>query len=141
MNNRQLMDSWFQRVWVDQDMSAIDQIMRPDTKATGLDDAPQITGAEFRGFAEALLAQVTFQKAAIVHFCEDAGWAHMLVKFAGTARAGDAPCVFTAQIMARIVDGKIVEAFNHPDYISLFQQLGTLPPDLIARCLSGTRTA
>ena len=43
----------------------------------------------------------------------------------------------TGTIHARIADGKILEAYNHFDFLGLFAQLGQLPPDVLGRCLSG----
>lgn len=37
----------------------------------------------------------------------------------------------------RIVDGRIVEAYNHFDFLGLFEQLGLLPAGAFGRCLCG----
>ncbi len=39
--------------------------------------------------------------------------------------------------MARFKGGKMVEAYNQFDFISLFEQLGQLPQDTLPICMTG----
>ena len=136
MDKRALLEEWFQRFWVQEDMTAIEDMTVPDAPVLGLTDAPQITPEELRGFAQSLLALCNFDRIEIEKYTEDGDWAHVLTTFHATARNGGAPCPFTAQILVRIEGGRIVEGHNHPDFITLFQQLGIMPSDMLTRCLS-----
>jgi hypothetical protein len=59
-----------------------------------------------------------------------------LCTFTGTTHDGRKIAI-TGSIHARIVGGRILEAYNHFDFLGLFAQLGLLPPDVLGRCLSG----
>lgn len=136
MDMRPFFETWFTRFWINEDMAAAEDMASPDVVVQGLTDAPQTTREGMRDFGQALLALCDFQDIVIKHFMQDGDWAHMLVQFSGTARKTDKPFRFDAQILARAENGKIVEGYNHPDFLTLFQQLGTMPPDAISRCLS-----
>lgn len=41
----------------------------------------------------------------------------------------------TGTILARVADGRILEACNHLDFVGLLAQLGLSPPDVPTRCL------
>jgi steroid delta-isomerase-like uncharacterized protein len=47
-------------------------------------------------------------------------------------KATDSPVEFTGMTFARVRDGKIVEAWNNFDFMSMFRQLGALRPDAVA---------
>ena len=70
------------------------------------------------------------------HHIEADGWLAALCTFKGTAPDGRAVAI-TGTIYGRIADGKILEAYNHFDFLGLFTQLGLLPPDVLVRCLAG----
>ena len=139
MEKREFLETWFQRFWCDEDMSAVDDMMKVDIGIRGLTGEPRIGADGFRAFAEAMLKLVSFDRISIDHFMEAGDWAQILATFHAVSRADGARLTFTAQILGKIEDDKITDAYNHPDFIALYQQLGLMPEDTMERCLSGQK--
>lgn len=135
MTDRDILETWFRRVWQEEDLSAIDEMLAPDMQARGLREHPQIGPEEFRPFAEAMLALITDIKVNIRHHMQDGGWISALIEVNARTRNGGKPVSFTGQVLVRIRDGQLVEAYNHLDFISLYEQLGLMPEATLSQCL------
>ncbi|HEX5708066.1 MAG TPA: ester cyclase [Pyrinomonadaceae bacterium] len=145
--NKALVRRWFDEVWNKGRAEAIDELFAEDGTAHGLGD---VEGASLRGPAEFKPFHQKFREAFpdIEVTIEDVITegdklaARCLVRgshrsdslgFAATNRGVG----FTGMVFLRIRDGKIVEAWNNFDFMSMFQQLGALqlsapavtPPD------------
>ena len=127
---------WARRVWVERDTAAIEAMLVADTTAHGLGGQTLIGPAEFRQFHAALCGLLRDTELVIDHHIAAEGWLAALCTFKGTGKAGEKVAI-TGTIHARIADGKILEAYNHFDFLGLFTQLGQLPPNVLGRCLSG----
>ena len=134
--NRALLHRWFEEVWNKGQAEAIDELFAEDGIAHGLAD---VTGAPLRGPAAFREFHKNFRSAFpdIVVAVEDTiaegdkvaarcsvRAVHMGdgLGFAATQR----PMEITGMSIVRIKDGKIVEAWNNFDFMSMFRQLGTL---------------
>lgn len=137
MDKRDVLDAWFQRFWCDEDLSAIDDMVSVDTDVRGLTDVPKVGPDGLRAFAEAMLKLISIDSVEIEHFMETGDWAQILATFHAVGRSNGVLAPFTAQILVKIEDDKITDAYNHPDFITLYQHLGLMPVDTIERCLSG----
>jgi steroid delta-isomerase-like uncharacterized protein len=134
--NRQILNRWFEEVWNKGRAEAIDELFAEDGIAHGLADesgAPLRGPAGFREFhqkfrgafpdivvnVEDILAEGDLVAARCsvraVHAGDELG-------FAATQR----PMEITGISIVRIRDGKIVEAWNNFDFMSMFRQLGAL---------------
>jgi steroid delta-isomerase-like uncharacterized protein len=131
-----LMHRWFEEVWNKGRESAIDEMFAEDAVAHGLADE---NGAELRGpagfkpffkkFRDAFPnIQVTIEDC----FAEgDRAVARCRVRANHTGEgfgiaATGKPIEFTGIAIIRVSDGKIIEAWNNFDFLSLNQQLGVL---------------
>ena len=145
-DNVALLRRWFEEVWNRGRADAIDEMFAEEGVAHGLADE---TGAELRGPAHFRVFHRQFREAfpGIEVVVEDAisegdkVAARCTVRglheghslgFAATKR----PVEFTGMTFLRVRDGKIVEAWNNFDFMSMFRQLGALrldapaaPPD------------
>lgn len=134
--NRALLHRWFEEVWNKGRAEAIDELFAEDGIAHGLSDD---TGAPLRGPAGFREFHKNFRSAfpdiivtvedtvaegdkvvarcsvRAVHTGEGLG-------FAATKR----PMEITGIAITRIKDGKIVEAWNNFDFMSMFRQLGAI---------------
>ncbi len=137
MEKRAILENWFQRFWCDEDMSAIDDMVNVDMDIRGLTGTPKIGPDGLRAFAEAMLKLVSFDQVTIEHFMESGDWVQVLATFHAVGRSHGAQVPFTAQILVKIENDKLTDAYNHPDFISLYQQLGLMPADTMERCLGG----
>src|SRR6185295_19931002 len=132
--NKALMHRWFEEVWNNGRVSAIDELFAEDGLAYGLADEQggAIRGplefktfhAKFRGAfpdinvsVEDILAEGDKLAARIsvrgTHVGNDLGVA-----------ASQATVDFTGMVMVRIKDGKIVEAWNNIHVLTMNQQIG-----------------
>ena len=132
---------WFEEVWNKGREEAIDEMSHPDLVAHGLVDSNgnEVRGVEgfkefFRGFRNSFPdIQVTVEDAIVEG---DKIVARCSVR--GTHRgdgigiaATDLPVEFSGICIVRVEDGRIAEAWNNFDFISMFQQMGmslTLSP-------------
>jgi len=135
-DNKALVHRWFEEVWNKGRMDAISEMMSTEAIAHGLTDhaGNELRGADgFRAFAE------NFRKAFpdIRITVEDtvsegdkiAARCSVQAIHSGDGigiAATNKPMAVTGMTMVRIKDGKIVEAWNNFDFMSLFQQLGVL---------------
>ncbi len=133
---RSTLETWARRVWVERDETAIDEILVVDTKAHGLGLQPLIGADGFKPFHSAICSLLRDTELLIDQAIEAEGWLCVLCTFRGTTAEGRQASIGGA-IHARIEDGKIREAYNHFDFLSLFTQLGLLPPDTFQRCITG----
>ena len=130
------LEIWAKRVWVERDEAAIDEILAIDAAAHGLGGQTLVGPEGFKAFHRALCAQLSDTELVVDHHIEAAGWLAALCTFKGTTSAGDRATI-TGSIQARIAEGRILEAYNHFDFIGLFTQLGLMPEDTWQRCFSG----
>jgi SnoaL-like polyketide cyclase len=127
---------WGRRVWVERDDAAIDALTEPAISAHGLGNQTLVGPEGFRSFHRALCAQLRETALMVDHQIEAGDWVAALCTFTGTTHDGRKIAI-TGSIHARIVGGRILEAYNHFDFLGLFAQLGLLLPDVLGRCLSG----
>lgn len=132
---REVAETWFQRVWAEEDESAIDEMLVPETTAKGLGEEPREGPAEFKAFHRLLLSMIKDVRVDIDRFVEQDDWAHILCSLKAKRRDTGEPVEMSGQIAVRISDGKLITAHNHFDFMSLFEQLGLLPKGAFSRCL------
>ncbi len=137
MNKREFIESWFQRVWFEEDFDAIDEMLLPSVHVEGLRETPQVGPQEFRQFAEAFLGRIKDMRVGIAHYMESGDWASALVTISAACRATGKPVSTTGQVLVRIKNDVNVEAYNHIDFITLYEELGLMPHGTHSHCLSG----
>ena len=136
MSPLELLKEWYDRVWVQQDLDAIDRLFTPDIEAQGVMDFG-VGPDDFRVLAEAMLAQVEVNEIRFDREVAMGDWVWATFTAHAVTLANRAPIQATGQIMVRFKDDRIVEAYNQVDFLTFFEQLGYLPPDSLALCLSG----
>ena len=128
--------TWFEELWNQGKEDTMDRLFASDGIAHGLgaEGAP-MRGPEgyrpfYRAFREAfpdvrveVLRTVTEGELVTAH-CRVVGTHH------GNALGGPTgrPVDFSGMTIARVRDGKIIEAWNTFDFMSFYQQIGKLPP-------------
>lgn len=135
--HRDFVETWFRRVWHEEDANAIAEMMVSDAHVKGM-SRQVVVGAEgFTAFQQALLALLADVRIEIDRYSEDGDWVTVLFNIRSTCRKTGTTAEFTAQAIARIEDGRIAEAYNHVDFISMFEQLGMMPEGSFQTLLSG----
>ena len=136
---REFIDSWFRRVWSEQDTAAIDEIFVPDGKAEGLgvDDR---TGAEgFKQFHAAVCEQFADISITVDKIIERDKWTSTLCTFRSKRKDTGEQIETTGSMWFRLTDGKIAEVYNHWDYLGLFERMHPLPSNALEKGLRGEK--
>lgn len=140
-SHRDILENWFRRVWTEEDPSAIDDMLRTDMQARGLGDQPRLGPEEFKVFHCNLLAQLKGFVITVDRTADDGDWVWALCMMKAQCRTTGKAVQISGQVLVRMEDGCLVEAYNHWDFMSLFQQLGLVPEASFERCLCGEKIA
>ncbi|MEO1468590.1 MAG: nuclear transport factor 2 family protein [Pseudomonadota bacterium] len=141
-SHRAVCETWFRRVWWEQDETAIDEMLLPESRAEGLSDpdGPAMVGPEaFKIFHRSLLALIDRVEVIIERMVSEGECVSLLIHVRATCRRTGKPVEMRGHVMLRIVDGRLVEGHNHIDFIALFEQLDLMPADTLSTCLSGRK--
>lgn len=139
MTNKDILQRWYDEIWGKGNLDVIEELLCPDTLANGIFTAFSIRAEEFGELIQAgrtLLSDITTEIALCIE--QDNRLAARLVFRAERADTGE-PITFTSQVMVEFRDGKIVQMLNQLDYFTLFEQLGQIPREALAVCLTGQR--
>ena len=134
--NKALVRRWFEEVWNKGQAEAIDEMFAEEGVAHGLADetaAPLRGPSHFKTFhgrfreafpdVEVTVEDVIAEGDRVAARCSvRASHQSDSLGFAATGRAVE----FTGMTFARVADGKIVEAWNNFDFMSMYGQLGAL---------------
>lgn len=137
MDKREVLETWYRRVWLEEDLSAIDEMLADKAPIHGLDKSPHLGPADFKAFTEAMLNHIKETSITIDEYMEVGDQVSVLMNVSAKCRKTDKPVQMFGLAMCRIIDGKIVHAYNYADFIGLFEQLGVLPQDAMHKCLCG----
>ncbi|HEU5091254.1 MAG TPA: ester cyclase [Nitrospira sp.] len=134
--NKQLIRRWFEEVWNKGRAESIDELFAENGIAHGLSDDPAkpITGPrDFRPFhtlfREAFPNMMIVVEDVVAEGDKVAARCSVRAKHEGDfmgREATQAPVEFTGMTIVRIDNGKIVEAWNNFDFMSLHKQVGLL---------------
>jgi hypothetical protein len=137
MTGVEILDAWYKRIWVENDLGAIHDYFDVDALANGLMPDGAVDIADFMAIVPAVQRLIRNIEVSLDLSMEsdDKAWALITMK---AQRAQDlADVSLTGQVMIRTKNNKIIEAYNHFDFIGFFEKLGSLPQDTLALCLSG----
>lgn len=136
--NRELARSWFDQVWNAGDEGAIDRLMSPSAKLHGLPtpDGQAVVGPTgFKPFFRTLRAAFPDIRIRVLQtICEgDMVVCHCAVTGTHSGSGlgfepSGAPIEIYGVALAAIRDGQVQECWNCFDFLSLYQQVGMLPP-------------
>lgn len=138
---QQILETWFHRVWTEEDAAVIDELFIPDGKARGLGANTLIGPDGYKQFHSALLNLITDCVISIDKTVEEGDWIAAVCTLRAKDRKSGAPIIMTGTTTARIADGKIIEAYNNWDFMGMFSQLGFLPGATFELALSGEKIA
>ncbi|HUQ79673.1 MAG TPA: ester cyclase [Gemmatimonadaceae bacterium] len=125
---------WFEQVWNQGNLDAIDRMMAPDAAMHGLGEGAGVLGAEaFKSFVTQLRSAFPDMRITVVETIEEgdmiAGrWTATMTHSGddlGVAATGRRVGV-TGMSMARLRDGVMIEGWNNWDAMALMEQIGAL---------------
>jgi steroid delta-isomerase-like uncharacterized protein len=133
----EVVHSWFERVWNQGDLTAIDELFPSEGIAHGLSGEggrPRQGPARFTEFVRTFRGAVPDIHIDVLRCVTQGSFcaAHCLVT--GTHRDGtlgvpatDRATRFEGMTLVRVENGQILEARNFFDFLSFYQQIGALP--------------
>ena len=132
--NKALVHRWFDEVWTQGRAEVIDELLAPDTPAHGNADehgrALQ-SNDDFKRMYEAFRGALSDIKVTIHETIAEgdkvAIYCTVRARHSGDSlgiKATGKPIEYTGMTMARIKNGKIVEAWNSFDFLELYKQVG-----------------
>jgi steroid delta-isomerase-like uncharacterized protein len=133
--NSRLIRRWFEEVWNNGCMDAIDEMASPDVIGHGqAQHGTDIGLKEFKPFVKSLRSAFPDMKVTIDYVIEQddkvvARWTSVMThqgEFLGIAPTGKRATI-TGTSIQRISSGKIVEGWDNWDQLGLLVQIGALP--------------
>ena len=137
MSHLTLLNDFYQTVWIDGDLTAIDRFFRPRTEAHGILADGQVGPEDFKVVVPAFRALMRDMRVVIDRHVEMGDWLWAHVSLHAMTATGMDPVQAAGMVMMRVEDGFVREAYNSFDFITFFEQTGLLPRDAFALMLSG----
>lgn len=134
-----VMKDWFQRVWVDYDLDAIDELFQQDGQAQGIMPDMALGSSDFKDFVPMVQELLDDIQVDMTMMTQTDQWVQGLYRVRALSSRDSAPVNAMGQLCARFENGRIVEAYNTFDFFNFFEQLGQLPDMSLALCLSGEK--
>jgi len=120
-----LVHRWFQEVWNNDQEAVIDELMADQAIAHGITDADNDRGPEgFRRFYQKFRDDFSNIHVATDKIIRDEDLEVAHCNVTATHKQTGKAVSFSGMTMARIAEGKIIEAWNYFDFLGLYQQLG-----------------
>jgi len=130
------LQEWARRVWAERDTAAIDEMCASECCVHSAGPQPLRGPEQYKQFHQQVCQLLSETRLDVDHCIEQDGWLAALCTFTGRMADGREASM-RGSIQARIVDGKVVEAYDHFDFVGFFMQLGMLPADTLECCMSG----
>lgn len=138
-NKLKTLETYFQKVWVEGDVNALDTLLAPGARTRGIMGDVPFDANELKELVpmlRELLGPITVTMPKVM---EQDDWLSALVEIRSVAAHNLAPVHVFNSIIARFDDVRMVEIYSNLDAVSLFEQLGLLPDNALAIMLGGTR--
>lgn len=134
---RGLMARWLDEVWLGESEEAVARLMHPQASIYGLEEVDISGPQEFAAFFRLIIHQFSdFRYAVLREVCEG-DWISGLYRLDCRRRSNGRKASVRCSFTARFENGLLVEGYNLIDYITLFEQVGLLPPRTLDTCLTG----
>jgi len=139
MTKTELLRRWYEEVWENGNLDVIGDFFDPGTIAQGVVPEMQMGVDDFRDLVMAFQAHVGAFKVDMLKAIEADDWVAAMIRVQTTRADNGAPIEVTGQVMTRFENGKMVEAYNQMDYVTLLEQLGLFPAETLPICMTGQR--
>jgi predicted ester cyclase len=116
--------SWFQKVWNQSDRDAIDQLLAKDVVVNGLGEEPIKDIEGFKQFYDIFRSQLKDISVNVEDDIQQDDIESALCTVKAIDIASNKNVNFSGLCLVKIVDNKIAEAWNHFDFLTMYQQKG-----------------
>ncbi|OCX62283.1 hypothetical protein BFP70_13980 [Thioclava sp. SK-1] len=128
---------YLDQVWRQGDITAIDRFWVQEAVSVGLIADFEMTRADISELVPAVHAHLDAIHYDILYHSQVDDVLHVVVQVNGMGHENRTKVSFTGQSTLVFTGDKFSRSYDHYDLISFFAQLGLLPPDTVALCLSG----
>ena len=135
--HRDLMDTWFHRVWCENDTAFIHEACDVEMTTKGHREKGLLGPDDFEEFHGMICNLADDISMKILRSVEDENWISVIYEFKAKKKGTDIPVEMTGSSMLRIHNGKIAEVYEHVDFIKLFSDIGAMPKNALEHCLCG----
>ncbi|MBY6138125.1 nuclear transport factor 2 family protein [Leisingera daeponensis] len=134
-----LLHFWFEEVWCKGNLDAVAEVMTSKTLISGAVSALAEPECDYGEVVAALRNLLGPIKVTFSHAMETRDWVSVRLLVDTSDPKDGNSFQMTGQLMARVEDGKIAEMHSNMDYFKMFEQLGQLPHEAMAICMTGER--
>ncbi|MEL0435672.1 ester cyclase [Phycobacter sp. K97] len=139
LRNLDVVKQWFNTLWEQADIAAIKNLsctgITIEGQITAISGSPEDYGDMVMALNR-LLVNISFAYESPVE-AGDLVAAKLLVSAQSATTLQDVH--FSGHFIARVEEGKVAEVSASMDYMKMFEQLGQIPEDALAICLTGER--
>lgn len=137
---REMLFDWFRRVWIEGDLSAIDDYFDAgDSIASGILTDARVGAEDYRALVPALRAHLRGIDGSMNRVFVQDDWLCAQYTLRALSAHTSNRIEASGLLMMRVEAGKVREAYNNFDFLALFEQLGLLPRDSLMLLLSGEK--
>jgi hypothetical protein len=137
----EVLDTWYRRVWEEEDAGAIDKMFDQDPEIKPIGMQHPIDLEEFKELHKLICKQLKEIDIRIDMTVEEGDWISALCTCYAKNTHTQESVTVTGTVMVKITDGKIRGGFQHWDFMHMWDQLGLLPGDSFGKCLHGEKIA
>ena len=135
--NAKLVHRWFEEVWCQRnDDGVVDEMMAQEARFYGATPEP-FDRARFKAVRAHMMERIPDIRIDVLDTLEMGDHVAWSTRVSGTHGETGKPISFEGTLMARIENGKFVEAHESWDFLSMFVQIGALSPEVVAKELGG----
>ncbi|ATG43229.1 SnoaL-like domain protein [Phaeobacter piscinae] len=139
MKNSERLFQWFHDVWVSGNLDLVEPMFHPDLEVNGPLHGAIAIAADYREVVGTLGHIIHDLDLTLTHALDDGDLAAIRIQVRGYGRSEDFELHYSGQLIVRMQDGQIREFLSNFDYMTMFEQLGQLPPDCLPICMTGER--
>ncbi|MDO6755182.1 nuclear transport factor 2 family protein [Phaeobacter inhibens] len=139
MKNSDRVFQWFHDVWVDRNLDRIEPMLHPELEVNGPLHGAVAIAEDYREIVNTLGNIIHDLDVTLTHALNDGDFAALRMRVRGSGNTPDHVLDYSGQLIVRMQDGKIREFQSNFDYMTMFEQLGQLPPDCLPICMTGER--
>lgn len=136
---RNLVERWFHEVWERGNLSAVKELLAPELPNGALRGNAVTSVEDIATMVEILQESSLSRRVAFDLFIEQGDWICCCYCMHVQTEGRDQPVKIEGTTLFCIEEGCITAVRSRLDSLSVFEQLGLMPKDTFAGCLSGQR--
>ena len=139
MSHVDLLHRWYDEVWNKDNYSAIEDLLDPNVTFNGPVRSLVLFRDDYAEVIQAFKALLPDVHVEITHALEQGDMASCRVVVSRKKSSHHGDLCFTGHLTVRVKDGRFVEFLSDFNHFQMYTQLGQLPEDAMAVCLTGEK--